>query len=129
PRTVVVLGVATALFSALGTLEAITSFASLAFVVVFGGMGYLALNESERDTIHPIPPALALVGSAAFLPLMLWNLFRRTPETLVLVLIVGATVVGVELLYFERETLVAEVEELREHVSAPPGSASEESRP
>lgn len=47
-RTVLLLGAITATFATYGSLNAITSFASLAFIVVFVGMCLLAFHERHR---------------------------------------------------------------------------------
>ena len=80
----------------------------VAFVVVFGGTSYLALRERDRDRINPVPPAVGLVGTAAFLPLLFWHLYANQRHTFYVVLVLS--VVGVELLSFEREAIEAEVE-------------------
>ncbi|MFB6160871.1 MAG: APC family permease [Haloferacaceae archaeon] len=108
-RTILGTGAVTAAFAVYGSLEAITSFASIAFIVVFGGMSYLALRNRDQEAVDPIPPAVGLLGAAGFLPLMLWHLYRQSPETFGMVWVLAVVVVGVELLYFERETLEEEV--------------------
>jgi amino acid transporter len=104
-KTVLVLGGITAAFTVLGSLGAITSFASLAFVLVFGGASLLAFRERDRPEINPVPPAVGAIGGFGFAPLMLWNLYTREPGTFWMVLVVGSFVLGVELLYFERGEL------------------------
>ncbi|WP_276276796.1 APC family permease [Haloarcula regularis] len=108
-RMLVILGVVTAAFAASGSLGAITSFASLAFIVVFGGASYLAFRERGRDAVHPVPPALGVVGTSAFFPLLLYHLYRAEPQTLTAVVGIGVAVVAVELLYFERDVIESEV--------------------
>ena len=108
-RTVLVVGGATAAFTVAGSLGAITSFASLAFIVVFGGMSYLALSQRGHDRVHPVPPAVGFAGSAAFFPLMLWNLFTREPTTFYMVVAIAVAVLAVETLYFERDAIEREV--------------------
>jgi amino acid transporter len=109
--TVVVIGAITAAFAVYGSLSAITSFASLAFIVVFGGVSALTFRERGRgDTdIHPVPPAIGAVGAGGFAPLMLFNLYSREPGTFWMVLVLAAFVVGVELLYFERDVVEQEL--------------------
>jgi len=123
-RTLVLLGGVTALLSAVGSLGAITSFASLAFIVVFGAMSYLAFRLRGRAGVRTLPPAVGAVGAAGFLPLMLWNLYRREPNTLYAVLVLAAVVVVVELAYFERDRLEREVEAFEGGV--PTGGLSED---
>ncbi len=111
-RTVVVLGTLTAAFSAVGSLGAITSFASLSFIVVFGAVSALALGTRDREGVSAVPPAVGLAGTAAFFPLMLYRLATEEPATFRVVLLVAAAVLAAELLYFERETLEREVEQM-----------------
>jgi len=109
-RTVLVLGGVTAVASAYGSLGAITSFASIAFIVVFGATCVLAFRQRDQSAVNPIPPAIGAIGSIAFLPMMLYHLYRSSPNTFVSVAVVAVAVVGVELLYFERDALEAEIE-------------------
>jgi len=109
-RTLLLLGAVTATFAAIGSLGGITSFASVAFIVVFGAMSYLALRERDRDRIDPLPPAVGLVGTAGFLPLLFRHLYTNQRHTFYVVLVLSVVVVGVELLYFERDAIEEEVE-------------------
>jgi len=110
-KSVLVLGGITAAFTAWGSLGAVTSFASLAFILVFAGTSLLAFRERDREGLNPIPPAIGTLGGLGFAPLMLWNLYNREPETFWMVLAVGVFVVTVELLYFERGELEDHVPE------------------
>ncbi|CQR48803.1 MULTISPECIES: APC family permease [Haloferax] len=105
PKTiVVVLGVLSAAFAVYGSLRSITSFASLAFIAVFGGISYLAFDR-RRDIeglVTPLP-LVGLVGTALFFPLLLYDLYVTSPGTFFLVCLISVLVVGSELLYFERE--------------------------
>ena len=113
-RTVLVVGAITAAFAVVGTLGAITSFASLSFIVVFGAMSYLAFRERDREGVHPIPPLVGLLGAAGFLPLMLIHLYRSEPQTFTMVVVLAVTVVAVELLYFEHEEFEREIDAVEE---------------
>ncbi|WP_262175598.1 APC family permease [Haloarcula laminariae] len=121
-RTIVLVGAVTALFSAVGSLGAITSFASLAFIVVFGAMSYLAFRR-RSGAVSGALPALGVVGAATFFPLMLWNLYNREPNTFFTVVAVAAVVVAVELAYFEREFLEEAVERVEPDRVPFPGSS------
>lgn len=122
-RTLVLIGAVTAAFSALGSLRAITSFASLSFIVVFGTMSYLAYRQREHADVRTLPPVVGVLGTAAFFPLMLANLYGRRPGTFYAVVVIAVVVVGLELLYFERDYLEREVEQVERLV---PGVAPEE---
>ena len=105
-KIVVILGVLSAAFAVYGSLSSITSFASLAFIAVFGGMSYLTFRERDRidGLLTPIP-VVGFVGPVVFFPLLLYNLWLNSPSVFYLVLAIVAVVLGVELLYFEREPL------------------------
>ena len=102
---VVVLGALSALFAVFGNLRSITSFASLAFIAVFGGMSYIAFDRRDEieGLIGPVP-LLGVVGTAVFFPLLLYDLYINSPGTFYLVLLIATVIVGVELLYFKRES-------------------------
>lgn len=117
-RTIIVLGAGTAALAALGSLHAVTSFASLAFIVVFGAMSFIAFRQRDHDAINPVPPLVGTVGSLAFAPLMLWNLSRREPETFGMVVVLAVVSTLVELLYFERDIIEDELEQLAEDAGA-----------
>ncbi|EMA33685.1 APC family permease [Haloarcula japonica] len=108
-RTVVLIGAVTAAFAAVGSLNAITSFASLSFIIIFGAMSALALRQRDSDAVHPVPPAVGAVGALGFFPLMLQNLWTREPGTFYMVVVIACAVIAVEVLYFEREYLEREV--------------------
>jgi amino acid transporter len=109
-RTVLVLGAITAAFTWYGSLGAITSFASLAFILVFGLISYLAFRQREHDEVNAVIPAIGTVGALAFFPLMMYNLYSRELNTFYMVLGIATLVLAVELLYFERDVIEEEVE-------------------
>jgi amino acid transporter len=117
-RTVIVIGLLTAAFTVLGSLEAIVEFASLAFIVVFGAMSALALTvrDAEDVDVNPIPPLLGVVGSAAFFVMLTWYLYSQLPAVFWLVVAIAAVVFGVEAMYFKRETLSEGVRQVEKRV-------------
>ncbi|WP_458188770.1 APC family permease [Haladaptatus sp. NG-WS-4] len=105
-KLVVVLGVLSAAFAVYGSLRSITSFASLAFIAVFGAMSYLAFRErDEVDDMVVALPVVGMLGCVAFFPLLLYNLYLNSPSTFFLVLVIAVVVIGVELIYFERQPI------------------------
>ncbi|WP_323173581.1 APC family permease [Natrialba sp. PRR66] len=106
-RAVLVIGALTAAFTALGSLEAVVEFASLAFIVVFGSMCALALTVRDSDDIdlNPIPPLVGAIGSAAFFVMLTWYLYSQLPAVFWLVVVIAAAVFAVEAMYFKRQTL------------------------
>ncbi|WP_135305944.1 APC family permease [Haloarcula amylovorans] len=105
-KIIIVLGVLSAAFAVYGSLSSITSFASLAFIAVFGGMSYLAFRERDQidDLITPVP-VIGMGGTALFFPLLLYNLYRTSPGTFYLVIAITVFVLGAELLYFKGDPL------------------------
>ena len=108
-RTVIVLGAVTAGFTAYGSLSAITSFASLAFIVVFGGTSYLAFTRRDAESISPVWPAVGTVGATLFFVLMFYHLYTAERNTFYTVVAIAIVVFAVELLYFEREVIEEEI--------------------
>jgi amino acid transporter len=113
-RPILLLGVLTGLLSVLGSLNAISSFASLAFIILFGGMSYLAFGQRSSSLTSTIIPAVGSVGAAATVIALTYHLITSEPTVFVTVLVLTIIVVGAELLYFEREPLLAELERMEE---------------
>lgn len=104
-RTLITLAVITAVFTVYGSLDAITSFASLAFIIIFGAISYLAFRERHREEVSGVVSGIGIVGTIAFFFLMLWHLYSAETQTFYSVLIIAGLVIAVELLYFERDVL------------------------
>lgn len=119
-RTLCVLGVITAALAAYGSLNAITSFASLTFILVFGVVDFLAFQQRDRAEVNALVPALGLVGSSGFFVLMSWHLFQAERGTFYVVLGLAVAIVAVELLYFERtmwKKAITPIEELADEAA------------
>lgn len=108
-RTLIVLALLTAAFTAYGSLDAITSFASLAFIIIFGTVSFLAFQRRKQAHINGFIPAVGMTGTAAFLVLMFWHLYSDDAQTFYSVLVIAALVILVELLYFERNFIKKEI--------------------
>ncbi|MFB6195443.1 MAG: APC family permease [Haloplanus sp.] len=108
-RTVLVLGGIVSLFAAYGGLEAITSFASLAFIIVFGAMSYLAFRQRDQTTVNAFVPGVGVVGATGFFLLMLWHLYRAERHTFYAVSFIAIAVLAVETLYFKHDALEEQV--------------------
>ncbi|MDF9745265.1 APC family permease [Natrinema salsiterrestre] len=117
-RTVIVIGVLTAAFTVLGSLEAVVEFASLAFIVVFGAMSALALGVRDADgvDVNPVPPLLGAIGSAAFFVMLTWYLYSQLPAVFWLVVVIAAAVFAIEALYFKRQTLSEGIRQVEKRV-------------
>lgn len=108
-QTLIILSVMTAVFASYGSLDAITSFASLAFIIIFGTVSFLAFQKRRNSDIRGFIPAVGMTGTSGFFVLMFWHLYNAEPETFYSVLFITAIVVTVELLYFERDVLEREI--------------------
>jgi len=110
-RTTVILGVLTAVLVLIGGLEGIISFGSLMFMVVFGAMSYLALQQRHRDDVNPIPPLVGTVGSFGSFPILVWHLYTNEPAVFGTVVVTAVAVFAVESLYFSRDTIWSGMEQ------------------
>ncbi|MFB6216881.1 MAG: ATP cone domain-containing protein, partial [Candidatus Aenigmatarchaeota archaeon] len=117
-KTLLMIGGITAVFTWFGSLSSVTSFASIAFIVVFGAMSYIAFTQRNRKNVSSTIPLIGTLGSIGFLPLMFWHLYQSEPGTFFTVLLLSAGIIAVETLYFEREVLVEEIEEVEEKVES-----------
>lgn len=115
-RTVLTIGVLTAAFSALGSLEAVVEFASLMFIIVFGAVSGLALVNRDDADASFVPPLVGLVGSAAFFVMLLWYLYAQLPHVFYLVLVIAFVVFSIEGVYFKRESIERAVEDIEEQI-------------
>lgn len=110
-RALLVLGALTSGLTVLGSLKAITSFASLAFITIFGSVSLLAFRK--RDSLrNTVPPLVGVLGSAATVVTLLWHLYSTEIHVFYSVFLIAALVVSAELLYFKRD----EIEEASEDV-------------
>lgn len=111
-RTILLVGAITAVLAGVGSLGAVTTFASLSFIVVFGSVSYLAFQNRDAEPIATTPPLLGLVGTATFLPLLVWHLWTAERATFITVAVLSVVIVAVEVLYFEREVVRSAVQDV-----------------
>jgi amino acid transporter len=102
-KTLFVIGGLTILLTVYGSLTAITEFASLSFIIVFGAMN--ALAYTQRAYLVSAIPLVGLVGTVAFLPIFVWHLYVEQFGVLCLVLAIAVTLVLLEGVYFERDEI------------------------
>lgn len=114
-RPLLVLGVLTAALASFGSLNAISSFASLSFITIFGAVSALAVTQRD-SLVTTLIPAIGAVGTAAAAIALLYHLFTSEFPTFVVVVVLVIGVVAVELLYFERDLIEAEAEDIEEEV-------------
>ncbi|KZN22749.1 hypothetical protein A4G99_18675 [Haladaptatus sp. R4] len=109
-KTLLVIGGLTILLTVYGSLTAITEFASLSFIVVFGAMN--ALAYTQRSELISVIPLVGLVGTALFLPIFVWHLYTAEFGVFCLVFGIAVTLILLEGLYFERDEVMTGVESI-----------------
>ncbi len=114
-RPLLVLGAFTAALTSLGTLNAISSFASLAFITIFGATSALAVTRRD-SMMTTLVPAVGMVGSTSAAIALLYHLYTSEFPTFVLVMLLVIGVVAVELLYFERDVIEPEFEHVEKEM-------------
>lgn len=112
-RPLLVLGVPVALLSVLASLSAISSFSSLAFLVLFGSINSIAFGQRD-SALTTVIPGMGTVGSALGAIALLYHLYANSFGVFVIVLVLAVAVIAAELLYFEHESLVEEAKEAEE---------------
>lgn len=84
----------TSIFTLYGNLNSITSFASGAFMTIFGLVSWLAFTKRD-SLVSTIIPTVGVVGSVSALLALGWNLHRTDPDVLVTVAVIWAVVLSV----------------------------------
>ena len=112
-RSLLVVGALTAGLAVLGSLNAISSFASLSFIVIFGSVSALAVTR--RDSLATaLGPSVGALGAGAAAVALLYHLYTSEFDTFVVVCALAVGVVAVEVLYFERELVERELSSVEE---------------
>lgn len=94
-RTMLVLGVLTSIFTVYGHLNSITSFASGAFITIFGGVSLLAFTKRGDRLRTAIIPAIGMIGAGVTAVALGWHLHQTAPDVLVTVGVIWAVVLSV----------------------------------
>ncbi|MFB6294613.1 MAG: APC family permease [Candidatus Nanohaloarchaea archaeon] len=118
-----IMGTATAVFAALGSLEQITEFGSVAFLIADSAANFANLRLYEETGSHPLIPAVGLLGTLVALPIVVWHLFTTEPHILASIAAIFAVLLVIEFIHMERETMewvangvAADVEEVEEEI-------------
>ncbi|MFB6074867.1 MAG: APC family permease [Haloarculaceae archaeon] len=118
-RELLVVGLLAAAFTVAGSLQGITSFASLTFIVIMGGMNYLAITQRDSTDLSVVVPIVGLAGTLITIPLLLWHLYSAEFGVFLTVAGIAVAVIAVELLYFERDWVESEVDAAESAVLGP----------
>jgi len=93
-RPLLVLGTITVILTVYGSLESITSFASGAFISIFGVVSAVAYTRRD-SAVSAAVPALGAVGSLVALVALFWHLHATNPSVLATVAAIWAVVLAV----------------------------------
>lgn len=137
-HSILIIGLLTAGFTAFGSLEEISTFASVSFILIFATVNAICLFDSEV-TENWIIPAIGLTGTLLALPLLIWHLYQNQPHILTSIILIFAGIAVFEFIYFERNIIrkdEKEIEgkahsgekELKEDIENEIGKAEEEIR-
>lgn len=114
--SIVIMGGLTAAFAAFGSLEQITEFGSVAFLVADGAANYANLRLYEKTGSNPVIPLIGFIGCAVALPIVLHHLYITEPNILASIVGIFLLISVLELFYIERGEIEEEAEELEEEV-------------
>lgn len=114
-KSLAIIAALTAAFTFLGSLEAIATFASVSFVMIFGVVNFVALKDRDLQLKTWIP-VFGLLGTAAVLLLEIYHLITEKPHLLLFITSIYAFLLFLEFLYFEREEIEEEVKQVEEEV-------------
>ena len=114
-KSLLLIGALTALFTFFGTLQAITTFASISFILIFGVVNLLAFKE--RDSwLQAAVAGFGIIGTTSALCLLLWHLYTEQTVMLAFIAAVFIIVILLELFYFERDLLIEKAHEVEEEL-------------
>ena len=108
-HSILLVGGLTALFTFFGSLEEVTTFASVAFISVFGVVNFICLRDRDSRE-HGSIPGIGLFGSLAALALLLIHLYQVNHHMLYYLTGIFSLIFAAEFFYFEREQIEKEAE-------------------
>ncbi|MFB6226551.1 MAG: APC family permease [Candidatus Paceibacteria bacterium] len=114
--SILLMGGAAAVFTALGSLKQITEFGSIAFLIADGAANYANLKLYKKTKSSPIIPILALIGTTIALPLVVYHIYQVEPHILATIAAVFVILLFIEFFHMEREEIEEVVEETTEEV-------------
>lgn len=107
-HSILIVGGLTAVFTFLGDLEGITTFASVSFILIFGVVNTLCFKEKKGLWIE-IMSIIGIIGIVGALIFLLWHLFTTRLEMLLFIIIIFGIIILMEFLYFERDIVTENI--------------------
>lgn len=102
-HSLLVVGALTILFSVFGTLEGITSFASIVFLIIFAVVNFANLKLRKKTGSKPYIPLMGLFGCLMALPIIIRHLFLYKPEILLLLGVMFSLMFTLEFVFIKRD--------------------------
>ncbi|MFB6182301.1 MAG: APC family permease [Candidatus Magasanikbacteria bacterium] len=114
--SVLLMAGATALFTAFGSLEQITEFGSVAFLIADSAANYANLKLYKKTNSNKWIPLVALIATLGALPIVGYHLYQQAPHTLMIIGIIFAALFVIEFFHMEREEVTEVVEGVEEEI-------------
>lgn len=122
-NAIIAITIVTIIFTVLGSLEQITEFSSIAFLLAFGVVNYINLRNYKKTNSNPILPTLGLLGILAALPMVGYHVYQASPFNFYIILGIFTLGAYIEFMHMERkkieqmaETIEQEAEEIEEEI-------------
>ncbi len=103
--SLVIIGGLSALFAFLGTLEEITTFGSIVFLIADAAANYANLRLYKQTHSSPWIPLVALGGCIIAIPIIIHHLYFNQFHVLVSIMAIFAIVLFLEFLYLKRNKI------------------------
>lgn len=110
----IVTGFLTALLAVFGSLEQITEFGSVAFIIADGAANYANLRLYKKTKSNLLVPLAGFIGCTIALPIVVYHLYLTEPHILLSITVIFTIIFLFEFLYMEREPLEEAAEEIEE---------------
>ncbi|KXS42381.1 amino acid permease [Methanolobus zinderi] len=103
--SLLIIGSLSALFAFVGTLEEITSFGSIVFLVADAAANYANLKLYKVTDSSPWTPLTAFAGCLIAIPIVIYHLYTTQLHILISIASIFAAVFFLEFLYLERQRI------------------------
>ncbi|MFB6284847.1 MAG: APC family permease [Halobacteria archaeon] len=115
-RSILTIGLAAAAFSMAGSLGSVTQFSSVTFVILCGGLSLLAFRNHSKINANRIITGGGFVGAVVVAVSLFYHLFQTKIHTFWLLICLLVAVFILEVLYFEHDWMIEEVEDAEKDV-------------
>jgi amino acid transporter len=96
----------TAILAAIGSLEQITQFGSITFIIADGAANYANIRLYKKTNSKLWIPLAGLIGCIIALPLVFYHLFSTDPYILASIVFIFLIITVMEFVYIKRRSLI-----------------------